>query len=140
MASTGTRLVNISTRAQVGTGADIMIAGFVISGSGSEELLVRGDGPALSQFGVTGVLAQPSISVVNGSGAAIASDTGWGADSDASQVASVSSQVGASPLAPGSADSALIVPLPSGAYTIQVSGAGGTSGVALAELYEASSN
>ena len=73
VSSGGTRLANISTRALVGTGANIIIPGFVIAGTGSEQLLARGDGPALTAFGVGGALAQPSLSVFDSSGNVIAS-------------------------------------------------------------------
>lgn len=136
VSSTGTRLANISTRAQVGTGANIIIPGFVISGSGSEQLLVRADGPALAQFGVTGILAQPSLSVFDGADSLVASNTAWGTSSNPSLLASVAGSVGAFALATGSADSAQVVNLPAGAYTVQVAGANGTTGVALAEIYE----
>jgi len=139
VASTGTaRLVNISTRAQVGTGANILIPGFVISGTGSEQLLVRGDGPALAQFGVGGILGQPSLGVYNSAGTEIASNVGWGTSTTppASQIASVSAFVGAFPLTPLSADCAQVVNLAPGGYTMQISGVAGSTGVALAEVYE----
>ena len=136
VSSSGTRLVNLSTRAQVGTGANLLIPGFVISGAGTEQLLVRGDGPSLTAFGVAGALAQPSVSLLNNAGAVIASNTGWGTNTNASQIASTAVLVGAFALASGSADSALIANLPAGAYTIQVSGVDNTDGVALAEIYE----
>ncbi len=132
------RLTNISTRALVGTGASILIPGLYISGSGSETLLIRGDGPALTAYGVSGVLAQPTLGVFNAAGTMVASNTAWGTGADPAQVAAVSSQVGAFALAAGSADCALIVTLPAGAYTVQISGVGGTTGVALAEVYEVS--
>jgi hypothetical protein len=135
------RLINISTRAQVGAGGNILIPGFVISGSGTETLLIRGDGPGLTQFGVAGVLAQPSLTVINqSSGATVASNTGWGTGPNPAQVASVAAQVGAFSLASGSADCAVIVSLPAGAYTVELSGVGNTTGVALAEVYEVSSS
>jgi sugar lactone lactonase YvrE len=131
------RLVNIATRAMVGTGGNIMIAGFVIAGSGSEELLVRGDGPSLTTFGVSGALAQPSLALITQStSATIASNTVWGTNSNPAQIASVAVQVGAFAFATGSADSAVIINLPAGAYTAEVSGVNSTSGVALAEIYE----
>jgi sugar lactone lactonase YvrE len=131
------RLINISTRAQVGTGANLLIPGFVIGGSGTEQLLVRGDGPSLTQFGVSGVLAQPSLSVYSGS-TVIASNTGWGTSTNPTpaQIASVAVQVGAFPFASGSADCAQVVNLTAGAYTMQISGGNSTTGVALAEIYE----
>jgi hypothetical protein len=137
VASTGTRLVNISARAQVGTGGNIIIPGFVITGNSSEKLLVRADGPALTQFGVSGVLAQPSLSVYTGAGAVVASNTGWGTNSNSALITSTGASVGAFAFASGSADSAQIVNLPAGAYTIQISGVNNATGVALAEIYEA---
>jgi hypothetical protein len=132
------RLTNISTRAMVGTGGNILIPGLFISGSGTETLLIRADGPALTQFGVGGVLAQPTLSVFDSSGALVASNTGWGSNSDAAQIPGISASVGAFPLTSGSADCALIANLTAGAYTVQISGVGNTTGVALAEVYEVS--
>jgi hypothetical protein len=134
--ASGTRLINISTRTGVGTGASILISGFVISGSGSEQLLVRGDGPSLTAFGVSGVLAQPSLSVFNNASMVIASNSGWGTSANPSLIASTAASVGAFALPSGSADSAGIVNLPAGAYTVQISGVDSTTGVALAEVYE----
>jgi YVTN family beta-propeller protein len=136
VSSGGTRLANISTRALVGTGANIIIPGFVIAGSGSEQLLARGDGPALTGFGVAGALAQPSLSVFDSSGTVIASNTGWGTNTNPSQLASAAASVGAFALTSGSADSALIVNVSAGAYTMQLSGVSNSTGVALAEVYE----
>lgn len=140
VSSTGTRLMNISTRAQVGMGANLLIPGFVVSGSGREELLVRADGPGLAQFSVSGVLAQPSLSVFDNSADVVATNTGWGSAPDSAQIASTAAAVGAFALQAGSADSAQIVTLPPGSYTIQVSGAGNSTGVALAEVYEVPQN
>jgi sugar lactone lactonase YvrE len=133
--STGTRLVNISTRAMVGTGGNILIPGFVISGPGSEQLLVRADGPSLAQFNVTGILAQTTLGVYSGS-TVIASNTGWGTSTESALIASTAAQVGAFAFSPNSGDSAQIVNLTAGAYTIQISGVNNTTGVALAEIYE----
>ncbi|HMD61991.1 MAG TPA: immunoglobulin domain-containing protein, partial [Opitutaceae bacterium] len=117
--SSGARLINISTRAQVGTGANILIPGFVIAGSGTETLLIRADGPALTGFGVAGALAQPVLTVLSGQNV-IATNTGWSTNANFAQIASVAQQVGAFALASGSADCALIANLPAGAYTVQV--------------------
>jgi hypothetical protein len=138
VASTGTaRLINIATRAQVGTGGNILIPGFVIRGTGNEELLVRGDGPSLTAFGIPGALAQPSLTVTaQSNGSTIGTNTGWGTNANPAQITSVGASVGAFSLATGSADSALIINLQPGAYTMQVSGVSGTTGVALAEVYE----
>ena len=132
------RLVNISTRAQVGTGANVMIPGFVIGGSGTETLLIRADGPALTGFGIQGVLASPSLSLTAQSGAVLATNTGWGTNTDSAQIASAAASLGAFPLANGSDDCAVLMTLQPGAYTVQISGVANTTGVALAEVYEVS--
>ena len=127
------RLVNVSARAVSGTGSSILTAGFVIGGSGTETLLIRGVGPGLTQFGVTGVLSSPQITLFDANGKTIGFDAGWGGGS---ALAAAFAQVGAFSLPPSSADSALLVTLPSGSYTAQVSGANGATGIALVEVYE----
>jgi hypothetical protein len=134
------RLTNISTRALVGTGGNILIPGLYISGAGTETLLIRADGPSLTQYGVTGVLAQPTLSVFDSTGTLVASNTGWGTGPNAAQIPSISASVGAFALQPNSADCALIANLTAGAYTVQISGVGNTTGVALAEVYEVSAS
>jgi len=128
-------LINISTRAQVGTGGNILIPGFVVSGNDPIQLLIRADGPALAQFGVAGALAQPQLTVYNGQ-TVVASNTGWSSGTNAAQIASAAASAGAFALAPGSADCALLLSLPGGAYTVQVSGVNNSTGVALAEIYQ----
>ena len=130
------RLVNISARGMVGTGSSIMTGGFVITGNSTETVLIRAVGPTLSTYGVTGVLAQPTLTVYNASGTSVASNTVWGGGSTLS---SAMTQVGAFALPTTSADSAVLVTLPAGAYTVQVSGVNGTTGNALVEIYEVSS-
>jgi sugar lactone lactonase YvrE len=127
------RLVNISTRAQVGTGGDILIAGFVIGGTTSKTMLVRASGPALSAFNVTGPLPDPQLQLFGGS-TMIAANDGWGGNA---QIAAEAAAVGAFAWSsPTSADSAILITLPPGAYTAQVSGASGDTGVSLVEVYE----
>ncbi len=127
------RLAHHSSRAQVGTGGNVLIGGFVIGGSGTETLLIRAVGPGLAQFGLGGFLAQPSLSVFDSTGAVIASNTGWGTGSNPTAVANAAASVGAFALSSGSADSALMVTLPAGSYTAQISGVNSTTGIALAE-------
>jgi sugar lactone lactonase YvrE len=127
------RLVNLSSRVKVGSGANILIAGFVIGGSTSKTVLIRGSGPALSAFGVPGVLPDPQLQLNNSTGT-IASNAGWGGNM---QLAAVADSVGA--FSWGSAptpDSALLVTLPPGGYTVEVAGSSGDTGVALVEVYE----
>jgi hypothetical protein len=148
--SSADRLTNLSARVEVGTGGNIVIAGLVVGGpaGSTKQILVRGVGPALANFGVTGVLANPVMSVYDSATPAqlIASNTGWGnapvsgpsavAASFRQATAADMSSVGAFSLAPGSADSAMVLTVPTGSYTVQVAGANATTGVALAEVYE----
>jgi hypothetical protein len=128
---------SISTRAFVGTGDNILIGGFYIVGSTAHTILVQGLGPALGQFGVTGFLAHPTLSIhqtQNGSDVTLYSNTGW----DSSQVLLAAAvTVFATPvLTVGSADSELLLTLPPGGYSAEVSGADGGTGVALCAIYE----
>jgi glycogen operon protein len=127
------RLVNISARVQVGSGGNILIAGFVIGGSTAETILVRASGPALAAFGVAGPLSDPQLKLYSGS-TLLGSNDGWGGDAEIVRAAaSVGAFQWSNPL---SNDSAILVTLSPGAYTAQVSGASGDSGVALVEVYE----
>jgi hypothetical protein len=128
-----TRLTNVSARAFSGTGVSALTAGFVVTGTGTETLLIRGIGPALTQFGVGGALATPQLTLFNAAGQSIGTNAGWGGGT---VLATAFTQVGAFGLATTSADSAILVNLPAGAYTVQVSGAGNTTGIALVEVYE----
>lgn len=127
-------LRNISTRGNVGVGDDIMIAGFVVDGKAPKQLLIRAVGPTLGQQGVAGVLANPMLSVHSASGAMIASNDDW--SGSAGDVAAAAVLSGAFPLPSGSADAAIVHTLTPGLYTVQVKGAGGTTGIALVELYD----
>jgi len=136
MSSTGPRLTNISTRALVGTGNNVLIPGFVISGSGKLNLLLRADGPALAQFGLAGTLAQPQLLVFDTADNTVGSDTGWGTNLNADEIAAAATTVGAFPLPENSADSATLLSLSPGSYTMEVTGQAGGTGVALAEVYQ----
>ena len=126
------RLVNVSARNRVGTGDDILITGFSITGAGSKQVLIRAVGPTLGTFGVSGPLADPALRVIDGRGVAIASNDNW-----AAALAATFVQVGAFPLASASRDAAVVLTLPAGGtYTIQVSGVNNTTGEALIEVYE----
>jgi hypothetical protein len=135
------RIVNISARVQVGTQSNILIAGIVIGGTTAKTLLIRASGPALVPFGVTGTLPDPELSLYqsnpDGSSTELVSNTGWGGGT---VIANTAASVGAfSWTNPASADSALVVTLPPGGYTVQVAGAAGTAtdtGVALVEVYD----
>jgi Putative Ig domain/Immunoglobulin domain/Immunoglobulin I-set domain len=128
------RLTNLSVRGFNGTAANSLVIGFVVGGSGSESTLVRAVGPTLSQFGVTGLLADPQLSVLGSTQNVIATNDNWGG-TDA--LSSAFAQTGAFALPPTSLDSAVVTSLPSGAYTAQVAGANGGTGVVLMEVYDA---
>lgn len=127
-------IINASTRAFVGTGANILIPGFVISGTGSLRLLVRAVGPALTQFGVADALADPTMTLYAGQ-SAVASNDNWSTSTNAAEIASAAERAGAFPLTAGSRDAAVLLTLAPGAYTAVVSGVGATTGTALVEIY-----
>jgi hypothetical protein len=134
-AATTPRLVNLSARVDVGTGSNALIAGFVIGGTTNMTVLIRASGPALVPFGVGGVLPDPKLVLQNQStGATIATNSGWGGDPVIAGVASSAGAFGWS--SPTSLDSAMVITLPPGQYTANVSGASGDTGVALVEVYE----
>jgi hypothetical protein len=128
------RLTGISARTQVGTGGDVLIAGFVIGGSSARTVLIRASGPALIPQGPTGVLPDPLLTLYRSDSTAIISNQGWGGDP---QIASAAAAVYDFPwTSTTSNDSALLVTLPPGLYSAIVSGASGDTGVALVEVYE----
>ncbi|MBC7368405.1 MAG: putative Ig domain-containing protein [Undibacterium sp.] len=132
----GSKLVNVSARMNVTAGEGTLIAGLVIAGNAPKTVLIRGVGPTLSVFGVTGVLADPQITIFSGA-TVMASNDNWETGSATSaQLVTAASQVGAFALPAGSKDAALLVTLQPGAYTVQVSGVAATAGVALIEVYE----
>ncbi|MDO8539120.1 MAG: matrixin family metalloprotease [Opitutaceae bacterium] len=132
-----TTLVNISTRGVVGTGADMLIAGLVIRGSTPKDVVVRAVGPALADFGVGGALADPELKIINASGDLVAQNDNWESTANASNAAATFTRLGAFQFSPGSRDALVMTSLPPGNYTAQVSGVGGTTGVALVEAYDA---
>jgi uncharacterized protein (DUF1800 family) len=112
-----------------------MIAGFVIGGTGTKQVLIRAVGPGLSPFGVTGVLSDPVLTVYDSTGTAIVSNDGW-----ASADASVFAAVGAFALTPGSNDSAVVATFNPGAYTAIISSNDNSVGNALIEVYDVAGN
>jgi hypothetical protein len=126
------KVVNISARTQVGTGENILIAGFVITGSTPKTMLIRGLGPSLVPAGVTGALADPQLNLFNG-GTLVGGNDDWGGTPALKDAFAV---VGAGALVSDtSKDAALLVTLPPGVYSVQVSGGGNTTGVGLVEIF-----
>jgi hypothetical protein len=126
------RFINASARAQVGVGGGRLIVGFVIDGETSKTVLVRAVGPSLTGIAASDRLADPRLELYSGSSRLRENDN-WG---DVAANADALAQVGAFSFASDSKDAALLVTLSPGAYTVQVSGAGNSTGVALVELYE----
>ena len=131
------RLGNISTRAFVQTGDNVMIGGFIVQGSQPKRVIIRAIGPELTQFGVPDALANPTLELHDGMGALIASNNTWlhtiiGGIITSNQVG----EIQASGHAPGDPrESAIIADLPAGNYTAIVRGVNNTTGVALVEVY-----
>jgi hypothetical protein len=126
---TPARMSNVSARSQI-SGGEPLIVGFNIAGSGNRTLLIRAIGPTLAEFGVTGTLTDPKLELFGGA-TKIQENDNW--DSSAR---STFSQLGAFDLTTGSRDAVLLVTLPPGSYTAQVSGVNGAAGVTLVEVYE----
>jgi phospholipase/lecithinase/hemolysin len=123
------KAANISTRGMVGTGQNVLIAGFIISGNQPKKVIVRALGPTLSTLGVSGVLADPSITIFNSSKVVVASNDNWRNTQETEIAAS-----GFAP--PNDLESAIIATLAPGSYTAVVSGKNSGTGVALVELYQ----
>jgi PKD repeat protein len=132
----GSRLTNVSARMNVTAGEGTLIAGLVIVGNAPTTVLIRGVGPTLSVFGVAGVLADPTIALFAGT-TPIASNDNWEAGpGTVADMTGAAAKVGAFALAAGSKDAALLITLQPGTYTVQVTGVGNTTGVALIEVYD----
>ena len=128
------QMVNLSTRAFVGTADGVLIPGLVLSGPTARRVLIRAVGPSLARFGVSGVLADPTLEVFQGS-RTLATNDNWQEQADSAGVATAALTAGAFALTAGSRDSALVLTLAPGAYTFRVAGVGGTTGIALVEVY-----
>ncbi|WP_221030677.1 endo-1,4-beta-xylanase [Actomonas aquatica] len=133
------QMTNISTRGQIGTGADIMVAGFVIEGSVPQRVLVRGIGPALARFGVTGTVSDPVLrlfeSLPDGSARHLRTNYDWSAAANAAELKETTARVGAFSLIPGDGDAALLIDLEPGTYTVELAGANDETGIGLIEVY-----
>lgn len=129
--ATDSKFGNISTRGFVQTGDNVMIGGFILGGGGSglTQVIVRGIGPSLADRGVSDVLADPTISLVNENGDTVGTNDNWMDDPNMDTVVTS----GLAPSDPN--ESALYSVLPIGPYTVVLSGVGDTSGVGLVESY-----
>jgi hypothetical protein len=123
------RALNLSTRADVQSGENVAIGGFIITGAAPKRVVLRGLGPSLTARGVQGALANPQIELFNGAGASVASNNDW-RDTQGGEI-------DATTLAPtNDLESAIVMTLAPGHYTVVLSGVTGGAGVGLVEVYD----
>ena len=122
------QLVNISTRALVQTGDNVMIGGFIVSGTDPVNVLVRAIGPELTGQGVAGALQDTTLELHDGYGLLLASNDDWQTDQEQEIIDTTVPPT-------DSRESAILSTLPAGAYTAIVRGKNATTGVGLVEAY-----
>jgi hypothetical protein len=132
-AGNAARFTSIAARNFVGTGGDLLIAGFTIDGTGSKNLLIRAAGPSLGALGVPGTLVDPKLEVFT---AAEVPQKVAENDNFAGAVDTLARTLGGFGFVPGARDAAILVSLPAGGYTVQVSGINNGTGEAIIEVYE----
>jgi hypothetical protein len=130
------RLGNLSTRGQTGLGGDVLISGLVVTGTSPKQILIRAAGPALANFGVSGALNKPILTLFDSTNTPIATNTGWNQSPNDSDIRSASIAAGAFAFPENSADSAMLIRLLPGSYTAQVTGVNNTTGTTLIETYD----
>jgi phospholipase/lecithinase/hemolysin len=123
------KALNISTRVSVGTDANVSIAGFIVTGSTSKKVIIRGIGPSLEEYGVTTSLADPTLALYDQSGTLLASNENW--------KQSQRSEIEATTLAPkNELEAAIVDTLQPGNYTAVLAGTNGSTGTGLVEVYD----
>ncbi|MGH8016688.1 MAG: carbohydrate-binding protein [Opitutaceae bacterium] len=134
----GGRLINISTRGHASVGADALIAGFVIEGDESRQVLIRGAGPSLAGLDVSGWMQDPEIRIYTKDGdTPLETSDNWVKSPEIDEAVAAT---GAFAFEEGSRDAALLVELPPGPYTVVLTPASGDPGTALVEAYEVPSS
>ena len=121
------KLANISTRAIVGTGANVLIGGFIVTGTQSKQVIVRGIGPSLP---LPGKILDPILELHDATGALIGFNDNWGESAESAAIA----DSGIAPVDPN--ESAILMSLAPGSYTAILSGANLTTGMAVVEVYD----
>lgn len=123
--------LNISTRLGVGTGDNAMIGGFIVRGTSAKSVLIRGLGPSLSSFGLTGLLLDPVLELHGPNGDLLFQNDNWKDDPN--------SQVEGTAFQPGDdREPVIIASLPPAAYTAILTGKNQTTGLGLIEIYDRS--
>jgi hypothetical protein len=139
------RLINISSRSTVGTGENVLIGGFVVTGNAPKRVLIRGIGPTLVGQGVPIVVADPVLRVYDRTQTGIAYNNDWGTpaavsmgqvSATAAEIVEANTRVGAFALPASSKDAAVIITLDPGIYTVVLSDGTSAGGSALIEVYE----
>jgi hypothetical protein len=126
------KLANLSTRAFVGTGNNVVIAGFILGNNeGDDRIVVRGLGPSLSSFGVPNPLQDPTLELRDENGSLLVTNNDW--QDESAQIAEIT---GAGLAPSDSRESAIAVTLPPGLYTAILAGRNDTTGVGLVEVYD----
>lgn len=128
--STDSKLANISTRALVGTGNNVLIGGFMLGGGSPKRVVVRGMGPSLTKAGLINVLADPTLELRDSNGALLIANDDWRDNAEQAREIKI---VGLGKL--NGLESALIATLPPGPYTAVVAGKNGGTGIGLVEIY-----
>jgi hypothetical protein len=128
----GPQALNLSTRGLVAGGENVLIGGFIVTGTEPKSMVLRALGPSLSGYGLSNVLRDPVLSVYDSSGHLVGMNDDW--QSDVNHLV-----VEANGLAPADPlESALVRILAPGAYTVIVTGKDATAGVGLVEVYDIS--
>jgi hypothetical protein len=123
------KAMNFSTRATVGTGENVLINGFIVTGTEAKKVLLRAIGPSLSQYGVTNPVPDPTLELYNEAGALLARNDNWRSSQQAA--------IQATNRPPSNnAESAILATLWPGNYTAVMSGNNSAMGVGLAEVYD----
>ncbi|HXY01989.1 MAG TPA: DVUA0089 family protein [Terriglobales bacterium] len=132
--SSPTHLVDLSTRGQVGQGDQVLSADFTVSGSESQDLLVRALGPSLTGAGINGAVAHPAIEVHNSSGEIIAANDNWQSSTEASSIKATGMQP------TSEMEAAVLVTLNPGSYTAVVHGSDNATGIGQMDVHQVKSN
>lgn len=136
------RMINLSTRGDIAFLGDTLTAGFTLSAGAQANVLIRAVGPGLGRFRVGTPLAAAGLEVFR-AGTSLGRNVGWEnqpTPAARTQLIAATNAVGTFALGNGSLDSALLLTLDPGSYSVVVTGVGGATGEVMAEIYDVSRN